>query len=287
MKARRLSILVLLLFAALVPATLLRATPTLAAPTPVPTMLGTWFNNNPATAGIVRINVYTLFGTVYVHPYGACHPTPCDMGVFKALVYAPNVSSNAGTAFTATANFGFKTTTFTGVLSYPYRALLFPRLTVISYNHFTDRSGRDDYYYTDVFHKYLFTTPAAPSPAIAPLPSPALLGNWSNLNHVNPGLVKLSLTKLWFLPFLPFRAHAYGACSPTPCDWGAVVASAYSANVSSSVGTAFTAQYTFSFKQTLLAGVLTGNRLVVYEFNHFTDHSARSDYYMVETFAKS
>ena len=58
---------------------------------------------------------------------------------------------------------------------------------------------------------------------------------------------------------------------------GVVPGLAYAADVSSSAAVAFTAQYKFSFKDTIVTGVLDQRTLIVETFNHFTDGSGRSD----------
>jgi hypothetical protein len=56
--------------------------------------------------------------------------------------------------------------------------------------------------------------------------------------------------------------------------------------VSSSSAVAFSAHYKFSFKDTIVTGVLDSGSLRVETFNHFTDGSGRSDYYSRGYFCK-
>jgi hypothetical protein len=56
-------------------------------------LLGDWKNVDPNTRDIVRIVVTDAGGAVEVHVWGACHPTPCDWGVVKAVPYASNVDA--------------------------------------------------------------------------------------------------------------------------------------------------------------------------------------------------
>ena len=81
--------------------------------------------------------------------------------------------------------------------------------------------------------------------------------------------------------------NVFGACSPTPCDWGVVAGLAYAEDVSSSTDIAFSAQYQFDFVETLVTGVLDSGSLRVETFNHFTDGSGRSDYYSKDYLCKS
>ncbi len=115
--------------------------------------------------------------------------------------------------------------------------------------------------------------------AVAPAP---LIGTWVNTNHATPGIVKVVVAASG----TAISVHAYGACTPTPCDWGSVTGLAYAANVSSTAAVAFTAAYKFSFKQTIMTAHLSGKLLVLETFDHFTDGSGRSDYYSSYTMQK-
>ena len=103
----------------------------------------------------------------------------------------------------------------------------------------------------------------------------ALVGTWSNTDSSTRGLVKVVIAASGS----GISVDAFGACTPTPCNWGAVAGTAYAANVSSSAAVAFSAQYKFSFKQTTVVGHLNGNLLTVETFDVFTDGSGRSSYY--------
>ena len=47
-----------------------------------------------------------------------------------------------------------------------------------------------------------------------------LLGTWVNCNHQAPGLVRLMISAIGN----GVMVHGFGACTPTPCDSGAVPA---------------------------------------------------------------
>ena len=114
---------------------------------------------------------------------------------------------------------------------------------------------------------------AAPKAAVV-APS-ALVGTWNNCDPATRGLVRVVIAASGSA----ITVHAFGACTPTPCDWGVVPGLAYAADVSSSAAVAFTAHYKFSFKDTIVTGILDQRTLIVETFNHFTDGSGRSDYY--------
>ncbi len=118
-------------------------------------------------------------------------------------------------------------------------------------------------------------TPAAVSPV-------ALVGTWKNINSATRDIVKVVIAAAGS----GISVHAFGACVPSPCDWGAVNGLAYSASVSSSQAIAFTAQFKFSFSQVTLVGHLQGRELLIEAFTHFTDGSGRNDYYAADTMVR-
>ncbi|MGA7414942.1 MAG: hypothetical protein WBW33_31020 [Bryobacteraceae bacterium] len=111
------------------------------------------------------------------------------------------------------------------------------------------------------------------SPAIV---SPApLVGTWLNTNTATRDLAKVVITQSGN----NLTVHAYGACSPKPCDWGPEPGIAYSAGVTAVPAEAFSAQYNFGFSKVILVGHLIGNLLNVETLTVFTDGSGRNAYY--------
>ena len=120
--------------------------------------------------------------------------------------------------------------------------------------------------------------------AAAAVVSPApLVGHWVNSDPATRGLVKMDITAAG----AAITVHAFGACTPTPCDWGAVAGLAYAKDVSSSEAIAFSAQYKFAFKQTIVTGAVDRGGISVETFDHFTDGSGRSNYYSKYQFRKA
>lgn len=105
--------------------------------------------------------------------------------------------------------------------------------------------------------------------------SAPILGTWVNCDHATRGLVRVMIAAKGN----EITVHGFGACSPTPCDWGAVDGMIYADSVATTPSVAFTATYTFSFKQTTMVGHLYEGALFVETFDHFTDQSGRADYY--------
>lgn len=98
-----------------------------------------------------------------------------------------------------------------------------------------------------------------------------LIGYWVNVNSATRSIVRIPITQTSVGVF----AHAYGACSPTACDWGL-------ARVSG-VNPGF-ATYNQGFATKYLTITRSGLYLVVSTYVHFTDHSGRADYSTVDRF---
>ena len=119
--------------------------------------------------------------------------------------------------------------------------------------------------------------------AAAAVVSPStLLGTWTNIDKATRDLVKVVIAASGSA----ISVDVFGACSPTPCNWGSAPGIVYAANVSSSTAVAFSAQYKFSFAQTMVVGYLHGHQLVVETFTQFTDGSGRSNLYTTDHMVK-
>ena len=118
---------------------------------------------------------------------------------------------------------------------------------------------------------------AAAAVALAPL-----IGTWDACNKETRGLVRVVISEQKGQLFV----HAFGACTPTPCDWLQVKGLAYADSVNGGPAVAFTALYHFDFKDTILTGVLDRGCLIVEDFNTFTDGSGRANYYDKGYFCK-
>lgn len=279
--------------AATVLSTLVPAQATTAAPaTPVPpppsaALAGTWVNTNHATKNVVDIVVTTSRKGISVDGFGACTPTHCEFGKIAGTVFGPNVSATIGTSFAAQWNFKFKRTVFLASYSTPKKI---PTLTVHEFNTFTDDSGRSNYTATETFHKgrAVKVTKAGVSASDYPLGSPvspavSLPAIW--INTAVTGGVQAVILSLGPGSGL-LQVHAYGFCSPVPCNWGTVTGITFGPSVSATTGGTFLAPYTFGFAKKLLDGRINaaGTLLTVRTWTEFTDHSKRSNYVSTDTF---
>jgi len=127
---------------------------------------------------------------------------------------------------------------------------------------------------------------AATATPVPPPPSTALAGTWVNTNHATRNIVDLVVG----VTDRGITVDGFGACSPSPCEWGRIAGTVFGPNVSAATGTAFESQWNFGFARTVLLAVYSAPNkvptLTVREFTTFTDDSDRSNYTADETFTK-
>jgi hypothetical protein len=257
-------------------------------PTPSSVLAGTWVNTNHATNSVVDIWVATTGKGITVDGFGSCVPTLCEWGRIPGTVFGPNVGAKTGTSFAAQWNFGFSRTVLLATYSTPRKV---PTLTVQEFTTFTDGSGRFNYTRTETFTKGKPVKPAkngvsaSDYPLGSPVgPAPSLPAIW--VNNAASGNVRAVILSIGPGSGL-LQVHAYGFCSPVPCNWGTVTGITFGPSVSTATGRTFLAPYTFSFARTLLDGTVNaaGTQLTLQTWTEFTDHSGRSNYDTTQTFA--
>ncbi len=96
-------------------------------------------------------------------------------------------------------------------------------------------------------------TPHAKAAATAEAVATAspLVGTWQACNKATRGIVRVEISEVAGV----LHVHVFGACSPTPCDWGDVKGLAYA------------------------TGLLDAGSLLVENYNTFKDGSGRANYY--------
>jgi hypothetical protein len=114
-------------------------------------LLGDWRNADPATRDIVRILISESAGTIELHVWGACHPSPCDLGSAKASAYAANVGA-ALPQDTVYLKADFPTS-FAVIQVIVGPAPTGGPLQALKLTRFTDSSGRSDYATAGFFTK--------------------------------------------------------------------------------------------------------------------------------------
>ncbi len=96
-------------------------------------------------------------------------------------------------------------------------------------------------------------------------------GTWINTDKSTRGMVEFTIKSGTF--------HGYGACSPTPCDWGATPLTLYSTSVSNTNNIAGIAQYNFGFSKTIVSLKMVSSKLITANYyTQFTDGSGRHNY---------
>ena len=127
---------------------------------------------------------------------------------------------------------------------------------------------------------------AATATPVPPPPSAALAGTWVNTNHATRNIVDLVVGAT----DRGITVDGFGACSPSPCEWGRIAGTVFGPDASAPIGTAFASQWNFGFARTVLLAVYSAPKkvptLTVREFTTFTDDSGRSNYTADETFTK-
>lgn len=107
--------------------------------------LGTWNNTNPATDFVVKYVITRASnGSLLVHEFGACDPTPCDNGTSSSIAYAASSTSATANRFLSPSDAGFERELRIGSLNNGI-------LSVSAWVQFTDGSGRSNYGVAETF----------------------------------------------------------------------------------------------------------------------------------------
>ncbi len=112
-------------------------------------------------------------------------------------------------------------------------------------------------------------------------------GQWVNLNPMTQGVTRIVIST----PGGPVRVHAFGQCSPTDCDWGAVDGrpfgphpGANALGATQSIMARINAGFANKF---LVIERIGPDRLQVKVFTDFIDNSGRQDYVRTHTFRRA
>src|SRR5260370_11060121 len=89
---------------------------------------------------------------------------------------------------------------------------------------------------------------ARPATPVPPPPSAALAGTWVNTNHATRNVVDVVVAT----SRRGVTVDGFGACTPTPCEFGKIAGTVFGPNVSATIGTSFAAQWNFGFKRAVL-----------------------------------
>jgi hypothetical protein len=260
-------------------------------------LVHTWVNTNSATNSVKQIDIVRRRGgNIAVDAFGVCHPTLCEWGAVPAIVYGTNAASVTGTSFQSNQRFlsgstEWSRTALQGTVARRGAGLI---LTVRELTVFEDGSGRKNYTRVETFKPGDGQRPTKAGNSVSTYPlgdRPLLIagafGTWKSVTPTN-GVVEMQIGGSQASPTI----EAFGQCSPTPCDWGAVRSVTYGSSISSSVGSVVLAPYSFGFKNAQVVVQYGVNRagdeqLIVKVYNEFTDGSGRSNYVLTETFQRA
>jgi hypothetical protein len=123
--------------------------------------------------------------------------------------------------------------------------------------------------------------------ALPPANRNDVVGTWVNVNPATGGIVKVVIAN----DATGFKIHTFGACSPTPCDLGTILASPFSKSGASDVAEGVTGSHNLSFATMLVIAnrvfdIDGGNFLNLNTFTRFAPRDPRKDYTRSELFIK-
>jgi hypothetical protein len=266
-------------------------------PTASRALVHTWVNTNAATNSVKQIDIISKRGgNIAVDAFGVCHPTLCEWGAVPGIVYGANVSSASGLTFQSNQRFlsgstEWSRTALQGTVARRGAGLV---LTVRELTVFEDGSGRKNYTRVETFKPGEGQQPSKLGNSVSTYPlgdRPLLVagafGTWKPTT-ASSGLAELQIGGSQASPTI----EAFGQCSPTPCDWGAVRSVTYGSSVSSRVGSVVLAPYSFGFKNAQVVvqyglNAAGDEQLIVKVYNEFTDGSGRSNYLLAQTFERA
>lgn len=131
----------------------------------VKNVIGIWVNVNNNSQGIKKIIISKTHHPM-IQVFGACSPKACDWGTRQLKAYS--YFSGPATLMEATYELGFATKTLNITLNDGKQG---KRLIIGSYTHFTDASGRKDYFSDAKFKQVIIKPIPNKHTAIKQLPS--------------------------------------------------------------------------------------------------------------------
>ena len=109
------------------------------------------------------------------------------------------------------------------------------------------------------------------------------VGTWTNADLESGKMIKFVITQ----EDSEYYFRGYGACHPTPCDWGTTPLTLYSKSVSDTNDIAGTAEYDSGFKETRIYLVMLNPYVIMaYNFDKFADASGRHNCASMDCFTK-
>ena len=115
-----------------------------------------------------------------------------------------------------------------------------------------------------------------------------LLGDWRNTDPATRDIVRIVISESEGA----IDVHVWGACHPSPCDWGSAKAFTYAPKVGAALpeeAAYLLADFPkrFAVTQVIVGPAATDGPLQALTMTRFTDGSRRSDYATTSSFTKS
>lgn len=109
------------------------------------------------------------------------------------------------------------------------------------------------------------------------------LGTWVNIDKGTRGIVRLQITA----GVHGMGVRAFGACTPSPCDWGIVGLTTYGSSVTDADHKYGTALYNPGFATRIMTlQLIDSTTMVAHVYTKFQDGSGRQNYHSREVFKK-
>jgi hypothetical protein len=237
--------------------------------------------------GVAAVRTYRRDGSLIVHAFGEEGVRPGDWGEATADgVFANALRSRTARAFTAT--FAGEQVS-TQVQTYHGLGVL----TLHAFHHFTDGSGRRDYFTREFFVQASGSGDGGkhgnagggefPRALLSGGNDPeGLLGRWTCLDPAVESIGTLECD----LADGTLTVRAEGAGPDGPIDWGVVGTQLYADGTVPESPPAFLATYDHGFMRMRLQARINRGILVVVEYAEFTDGSGRPDYFIRECYQR-
>jgi hypothetical protein len=109
------------------------------------------------------------------------------------------------------------------------------------------------------------------------------LGHWINPDSSTAGIVRMQITA----GVHGMGVRAFGACTPSACDWGVVGLTTYGNSVADADHKYGTALYNHGFATRIMTlQLIDSSTLVAHVYTQFHDGSGRQNYHSREVFKK-
>jgi hypothetical protein len=215
-------------------------------------VVGTWFNTNPATGEIARLQISEQGSALRLQIEGAGPSGSIAWPPILANPFAASLHSDEVTGFEAHCDFGFMETHVAANIKHGV-------LVVQSYNRFQDESGRGAYFTREFFHRRFPAEHTLAAPSATPDQShpdftsaddlssgnkhaetagaSELCGLWRNTSRETQVIRELNLKE----SVDGYELTAFGSCPPH--DWGTVPITVYCEGTGQHAQPAFFATY--------------------------------------------